>query len=162
MKVDAIPVRRPRQRARVAIENILVAVDFSDGSKAALRYAARLASALDAAVTVVNVIEVNCGWLKYGADEFPALDEQARENRRRTLQSFARDSGGGGSWSYSARLGKPAEEIAEAARKVNADIIVIATRGLRGVKHAVIGSTAEEVVRIAPCPVWVVPVKGDL
>lgn len=162
MKVNAIPVRRPRPRARVAIENILVAVDFSDGSKAALRYATQLAAALEAAVTVVNVIEVNNGWLKYGADEFRVLDEQARENQRRTLQSFARECGADRSWRYIASLGKPAEEIAEAAREVGADVILIATRGLTGVQHAVTGSTAEEVVRIAPCPVWIVPAKGVL
>jgi nucleotide-binding universal stress UspA family protein len=162
MKVNSIPVARPRQPARVAIENILVAVDFSDGSKAALRYAAQLAGAFDAAVTVVNVIEVNYGWMNYGANEFGLLDEQSRENRKRTLQSFARECGAGLWWRYSARLGKPAEEIAEAAREVGADIIVIATRGHTGLKHAMIGSTAEEVVRTAPCPVWVVPVKGAL
>src|SRR5687767_5082324 len=88
-----MPHLRARQRARAAIDNILVAVDFSDDSKAALRYAAQLARAFDAAVIVVNVIGVNYGWLKYGADEFPALDEQARENRKRTLQSFVRECG---------------------------------------------------------------------
>lgn len=162
MKVNAIPVRRPRRRARVAIENMLVAVDFSDGSKAALHYAAQLAGAFDAAVTIVNVVEVNYGWLNFGADEFPVLDEQAREDRKCTLRSFVRECGSKPSWRYIARMGKPAEEIAEVAREVKADIIVIATRGLSGLKHAMIGSTAEEVVRMAPCPVWVVPVKGAL
>ena len=162
MKTNAIADARPRKRARGAIKIILAAVDFSDGSKAALRYAAQLAGAFDASMTVVNVIEVNYGWLNYGADEFPVLDEQARENRKRTLQSFARECGADRSWRYLARLGKPAEEIAEAAREVNADIIVIATRGHTGFKHAMIGSTAKEVVRVAACPVWVVPAKGAL
>jgi hypothetical protein len=43
------------------------------------------------------------GWLNYGADEFPALDEQARENRKRTLQSFVREYGADPSWRYIAR-----------------------------------------------------------
>src|SRR5687767_8668711 len=100
MKANSIPMTRPRQRTRVAIDHILVAVDFSDGSKAALRYAAQLAGAMDTAVTVVNVIEVNYGWLKYGANSFPMLDEQARENRKCTLQSFARECGAGPAWRY--------------------------------------------------------------
>jgi len=162
MKVNAIPVAGRRHRARVTIENILVAVDFSDSSKAALRHATQLADAFDAAVTIVNVIEVNNGWLNYGGDPFPVLDEEARENRKRTLQRFARECGALRSWRYIARLGKPAEEIVEAAREVNADIVVIATRGLSGLKHAMIGSTTEEVVRMARCPVWVVPMKGAL
>lgn len=153
-----VPVRR--QGSPVAFENILVAVDFSDGSKAALRYAAQLALAFKARVTVATVIEVNDGLLNYGGKGFPVLDEQSRENRRRTLQSFARECGATGSWRYIARLGKPVNEIVEAAREVNADGIVIATRGLTGVKHAMIGSTAEHVVREAPCPVWIVPAKG--
>jgi len=162
MKVNAIPVAKWRQRARVGIVNILVAVDFSDGSKAAVRYAAQLAAAFDAAVTVVNVVEINYGWMKYGANEFGLLDEQSRENRKRTLQSFARECGAGLWWRYIARLGNPAEEIAETAREVDSDVVLIATRGLTGVQHTVIGSTAEQVVRTAPCPVWVVPVKGAL
>jgi nucleotide-binding universal stress UspA family protein len=54
-----MPHLRARQRARAAIDNILVAADFSDDSKAALRYAAQLARAFDAVVIVVNVIDVN-------------------------------------------------------------------------------------------------------
>ncbi len=126
------PVPGPRQRAGVALENILVAADFSDGSKTALRYAAQLALAFKAAVTVVNVIEVNDGLLEYAARGFPVLDEQSRENRRRTLQSFALECGATGSWRYLARLGKSVDEIVEAAREVNANVIVIGTRGLTG------------------------------
>ena len=154
------PAPERRQRAPLAFDNILVAVDFSDGSKAALRYAAQLSAPFKAKVTVVNVIEVNDGLLNLGARAFPVLDEQSRENRRRTLQSFALECGATRSWRYVARLGKPVAEIVAAAREVSADVIVIATRGLTGVKHTVIGSTAEQVVRVAPCPVWIVPAKG--
>jgi nucleotide-binding universal stress UspA family protein len=157
--ITSPPVPPRRQRPPVALENILVAVDFSDGSKAALRYAAQLALTFDSAVTVVNVIEANYGLLNYGGD-FPVLDEESRENRRRTLQSFARECGAKPRWRYVACLGKPADEIVESARELGADLIVIGTRGLTGVTHAVTGSTAEHVVRAAPCPVWIVPAKG--
>src|SRR5687768_4067112 len=110
---QSMPVR---QRARVAFDNILVAVDFSDGSKTALRYAAQLALAFKARVTVANVIEVNDGLLNYGGKAFRVLDEQSRENRKRTLQSFARECGATGSWRYIARLGKPVNEIVETTR----------------------------------------------
>ena len=53
-------------------------------------------------------------------------------------------------------IGKPYQEIVATAKKKNADLIVIATHGHTGLKHALIGSTAERVVRHAGCPVLVV------
>ena len=52
-----------------------------------------------------------------------------------------------------------AHEIVEAARDLDSDLIVIATHGYTGWKHLCIGSTAERVVRTAPCPVFVVREK---
>jgi nucleotide-binding universal stress UspA family protein len=53
-------------------------------------------------------------------------------------------------------VGKPFHEIVAAAKQMEADLIVIATHGHTGFKHAIPGSTAERVVRHAPCPVLVV------
>ena len=57
------------------------------------------------------------------------------------------------------RTGMPAHEIVEAAKELEVDLIVIATNGLTGWKHFCIGSTAESVVRAAPCSVLVVREK---
>lgn len=54
------------------------------------------------------------------------------------------------------RQGKPCAEIVAAARDLNIDLIVLATRGYTGLRHVLLGSTAEQVVRHAPCPVRVV------
>ena len=54
------------------------------------------------------------------------------------------------------RIGKPHREIVAEAKEAGADLIVIATHGYTGLKHAFIGSTAERVVRHASCPVLVV------
>ena len=51
------------------------------------------------------------------------------------------------------RNGRPSHEIVAAAKELDADFIVISTHGRTGLKHAFIGSTAENVVRHAPCPV---------
>jgi nucleotide-binding universal stress UspA family protein len=56
----------------------------------------------------------------------------------------------------SQRLGTPYEEIVKVAKEREVDLIVIATYGYTGLKHFLLGSTAERVVRIAPCPVLVV------
>jgi universal stress protein A len=54
------------------------------------------------------------------------------------------------------REGKPADEILAAAREWEADVIVIGTHGRSGVSRLVLGSTADLVVRHAPCPVLVI------
>ena len=54
------------------------------------------------------------------------------------------------------RLGQPHREITEAAKELHVDLIVLATHGYTGLKHAFLGSTAERVVRHAPCPVLTV------
>jgi universal stress protein A len=149
-----------RETPNAPRHKILVAADFSDGSRAALRYAARLADPFNAAVTVLNVVEVNAGWLKIGANDFRVLDEQLRESTRLRLADFARENGGARSWQCVARLGKPVDEIIRAAEELGVEVVVIATRGLTGLKHAVIGSTAEAVVRRAPCAVWIIPGKS--
>ena len=50
----------------------------------------------------------------------------------------------------------PASAINLAADEINADLIVMGTRGLAGLKHAMLGSVAERVVRLSPCPVLTV------
>jgi nucleotide-binding universal stress UspA family protein len=58
------------------------------------------------------------------------------------------------------RIGKPYHEICSMAKTLGADLIVIATHGYTGLKHALLGSTAERVVRHASCPVLVVRDKA--
>ena len=156
-RVKAMSAERKRETPNARTRKILVAVDFSDGSRAALRYAAQLAGPLNAAVTVLNVVEVNNGWLKIGANAFPILDEQLCQSTGLRLVDFAHENGIASSGQFLTRLGKPVEEIVRVAEELEIDLIVIATRGFTGLKHAAIGSTAEGVVRRAPCAVWIVP-----
>lgn len=51
------------------------------------------------------------------------------------------------------RDSEPGSAIAEYAEEIGADLIVMGTRGLTGIKHALLGSTAERALRLAPCPV---------
>jgi nucleotide-binding universal stress UspA family protein len=60
---------------------------------------------------------------------------------------------------WKVRAGLPSHEIVEAAKEMDVDLIVVATHGYTGWKHFCIGSTAERVVRAAPCPVLVVREK---
>jgi nucleotide-binding universal stress UspA family protein len=56
--------------------------------------------------------------------------------------------------------GKPFERIVKAAGDLKADFIVMATHGYTGLKHMLLGSTAERVIRLAPCPVLTLRAEG--
>jgi nucleotide-binding universal stress UspA family protein len=58
-------------------------------------------------------------------------------------------------------IGDPASEIVDAARELDAGVIVIPSRGKTGLRRWMIGSVAEKVVRQAPCPVLVLPIPDE-
>jgi len=149
---------RRRANGGLQLQRILVPVDFSEGSAHALRYGERVAKAFGGQITILNVIPLNEGLLRLGANQLKLLDEQMQENQRRQLVQFARSSGMDAPSDCLVRMGNPTEEIPAAARDIKADLIVIATRGLTGMKRSLLGSTAEAVVRRARCAVWIVPV----
>jgi universal stress protein A len=145
---------------RLHIRRILVPTDFSESAKRALRYAQRFAEQFQAEVILVHVIEpiVYPPELGYASFEVPMVTEQAlRQSATKELEALQRKLGGRQlSVRFSVRTGRPFNEIAEAARELGADLIIISTHGFTGLKHALLGSTAERVVRHAPCPVLTV------
>jgi universal stress protein A len=141
------------------IKRILVPVDFSDSSSNAIKYARRIGELAKAALIFVHVIEPDGS----GACEAlpPICVEELKANTEENLRALvqaARESGIKGATSMS-RSGMPAHEIVEVAKESDVDLIVIATHGYTGWKHFCIGSTAERVVRAAPCSVLVVREK---
>ena len=157
MKTQEMPT--PPGSSAFGIKRILVPVDFSDPSSKAVKYAHHIGELLKVDLIFINVIE---------PDQSLALDtvppvciEELKANTEENLRALvkaARESGIKGATSIS-RSGMPAHEIVEAAKKSDVDLIVIATHGYTGWKHFCIGSTAERVVRAAPCPVLVVREK---
>lgn len=140
------------------LKRILVPVDFSDHSVKAMRYAVRFAEQFGASLVLVHVAEP----VRYPESIIipPAMEEANRELVKRTraaLAKFAaREVPARLACQNVVRLGSAYEEIAAAAKDTDADLIVIATHGHTGLKHLVLGSTAERVVRHAPCPVLTV------
>src|SRR5688572_32797393 len=86
-------IESPLSRRNAKIRRILAAVDLSPGGKAALQYADKLSRVFGASMTVINVAEVNDGWLLLGAQGFLLLDVQLRENHRRHLIDMVRSGG---------------------------------------------------------------------
>jgi universal stress protein A len=58
--------------------------------------------------------------------------------------------------SHVVRLGRAWQEVAEIAKEKKSDLIILATHGYTGLKHVLLGSVAEKIVRHAPCPVLTV------
>jgi nucleotide-binding universal stress UspA family protein len=143
-----------------SVSRILVPVDFSDPSRAALDYAATLARTFGATLDVLHVWEAPSfaprasGLASSGAGE-PSLDELVRRNADEELDGFvekARERGVTVRASRTAR-GVPWHTIVAAAKEGNYDLIVIGTHGRTGLPRVLLGSVAENVVRHAQCPV---------
>jgi len=146
------PSVHPRQ-----ILSILVAVDFSEYARAALDYAAFLAERFGATLTLVHSVEpyvypedLSAG---FTLEEIDAHWMQKQNERLETLRQTVKKEI---PVSVVITMGPAWNRIIGTAKSRNADLIVIGTHGRTGLKHALMGSTAERVVRHATCPVLVV------
>jgi nucleotide-binding universal stress UspA family protein len=135
------------------IGRILVPVDFSEHSQKALRYALAFAAQFGAEVTLVHIVEQ----MVYPGDwMYPPLaaTDFATEKREQVLERLrALDAGSGVKTKHVVRLGRAWQEVVEIAREQKADMIILATHGYTGIKHVLLGSVAEKILRHAPCPV---------
>lgn len=139
---------------------ILFATDFSDCSGRAQEYAMYFATAWDAKLDVVHVVE-GPAWLKGNAAELAAV-EQARKVAAQRLDAvhdqMARSGIGA---SVRQVMGIPNEQINLAAREDGVDLVVLGTQGRTNSLYGLVGSTAERVIKEGPCPVLAVPKLGD-
>lgn len=140
-----------------SIRKILVPVDFSECSRKALRYAIPFAMQFEASLTLLYVTPMNYTVGEFGMVDSPLMASQVREAEEKAMAKLLREEiGDRVPVIQQTRLGRPASEIAAAAKEMDADLIIIATHGHTGLKHMLLGSVTEDVVRIAPCPVLVV------
>jgi nucleotide-binding universal stress UspA family protein len=143
----------------MSVRRILVATDFSPGAQAAIKLAVSLARPLGASLTVLNVFPLP-NWVLPDGTVFladaPTLGElstRATAALDTIKQALTAD---GLEVDTQAVPGSPAEEIVRAAREGNYDMVVMGTHGRTGLRHLLIGSVAERVVRLASCPVLTV------
>lgn len=141
------------------LKKILVPVDFSECSNKALDYAVAFAGQLGADLTVLHVIPPYYA-VPYGLNQCEEIQAELQQAGQEKLMQLVCDEVPPPLRAKTfLRTGRPATEIIDAARELAADIIIISTHGHTGLKHAFFGSTAEEVVRRAPCPVLTVREK---
>ena len=141
-----------------AIKSILVSVDLAEGSDRVLDYALDFASKLGARLTLLHVY--NLPVYNFPDGSFVPTAEvaaQVGDAARRSLDAtLANLKGRGIELTGMLRSGPPAQEICDVAKEVGADLIIMGTHGRGALGRAVLGSTANAVVRTATVPVLTV------
>jgi nucleotide-binding universal stress UspA family protein len=145
-------------------QHILVPTDFSANADYALDYAIELAQVLQARLTVLYVFHVSP--LALG-DAPPAvlsatLQEMEATTQQQMQATLARVQQAGLQGDSAIVEGLPFQTIIDTAQARGADLIVMGTHGRTGLAHALLGSVAEKVMRLAPCPVLVTRGTTDL
>ena len=145
----------PGTAAPGAIRRILAPTDFSDNAAEAVRVAGALAISYQAAVDLLHIISAPVLPDVYGlgllwTDIVPDVVQRSQE----ALELLAERALGHYAGAVRAKVGVPADAIIRAA--ADADLVVMATHGLTGLKRFALGSVTERVVQHAPCPVFTV------
>jgi universal stress protein A len=143
------------------IRSILLPTDFSECGNYALSYAASLARSFGASILCVHVIEPMVPTVGYSGmtEPLPIADitDQLENSAERELPKIAeREECAGLEIEELIVHGEAASEIVSVARERKVDLIVVSSHGRTGLGRILFGSTAEAVVRHAPCPVLVV------
>ena len=142
----------------IQINSILVAFDFSETSKNALTYGHNVARQFGGRLHVLHVADVIATSAAQFYPEGPGDPEaKAIELGMKQLRTALAAAGIGAEAMAEVRVSpSPAPLICEYAKEIHADLIIVGTHGRSGVSRLLMGSVAEHVVRLAPCPVLVV------
>lgn len=167
----------------MAFRHLLVPTDFSEPANHALRYATEEAALHNAKVTLLHVQPSDTETEVYyisGAQAAGAgldlvsggrlvtppapeptvvrrdLSDEALAKLHDLVPEACKDT-----WQVALAVGRPAEAVVRFAQEQHVDLIVMATHGRTGLKHVLLGSVAEKVVQLAPCPVLTVRRAGN-
>ncbi len=142
----------------IHVQRILVPIDFSDNAASVLDWAAHLAKEHGSRILLLHVYHLPVEFQQLeGAYLPPDFWSTVKNEAEQQLGRFAEDLRGRGlEVEALVREGYPATVIVEEAESLEADLVVIGTHGLSGLKHMLLGSIAERVVQKAPCPVLTV------
>jgi nucleotide-binding universal stress UspA family protein len=148
-------VRAPSRNIR--LKKMLVPTDFSERSQKALKYALQFAKQFKSEITLLHVVEVRFAGSEAGVVDLIQLESDLRESGKIQLEQLARNVASEMvKIRTEIRIGIPYMEITEMADEKKIDMLVVSTHGYTGLKHVFMGSTAERIIRHAPCPVLTV------
>jgi nucleotide-binding universal stress UspA family protein len=135
-------------------KKILVPTDFSEDSLMALREALRFHQLCQAEVLLLHVTEPAFEGLRIQTSD---LHEKSQSEAQHQLEGLATAYFDSAEFVTTlVKQGRAAEVICEVAQALKVDAIFIATHGITALKHLMLGSVVENVVRQAPCSVLVV------
>ncbi len=142
----------------IEIRQILVAVDFSEHAKPVIEWGTHLAQEHGSRLTLLHAYHLPVEFQQLEGAYLPQdfwtnVRTEAQQNLSRYAEEVSRK---GIEVETVVREGYPATVIEEEAVRQSADLIVIGTRGLSGIKHLLLGSIAKRVVQKSPCPVLTV------
>jgi nucleotide-binding universal stress UspA family protein len=147
----------------LTIRRILAPSDFSDASRRAVDYAADLAERFGAELALLHVVEIPPGLsastlMRSGADgRMEPMGDYLRNIAMETLRGLGAEAQKRGLVvTYTIELGDAEKEIRRAAQRLPADLVVVGTHGRTGLRHLLLGSVAERVVRQSDIPVLTV------
>jgi nucleotide-binding universal stress UspA family protein len=148
----------------MTLKRILVPVDFSPPSLQALDYAIKFGRPLRAEFVLVHAVEpmyfaATNGIYGVGHDASIFYREIERSAGLQLAKLAARLRRRHVRVRILLLVGRPHQAIADAAKKLKADLVIMATHGRSGLSHVVLGSVAERVVRTAPCAVLTIRPK---
>ena len=133
-------------------KSVLIPIDFSDLSYQAIAPAQELVED-SAALTLIHVLAP-----LHPADPAAMWDTVSDEDRKQKVQLFTRDKlseMGYDSINIEVAIGDTPSKIVDYAQEIEADLIVMPSHGRKGVSRFLLGSVAEQVVRLAHCPVLI-------
>lgn len=137
-------------------QQLLVAVDFSDQSVKALNVACDIAKRLGARLHIVHFVPMRIMdmGMEGGVGFIEEMHKSELAEAGTRLEQFVRDhTGPEDRVERHLRSGEPAAEVNPMAGEIGADLIVIGTHGRTGLKHLLMGSVAENILRTADVPV---------
>lgn len=152
--------RNGKSQDALSFRKILVPIDFSDCSMKGLTYAKALARQFGSKLVLLNSVALQyyVASDEYARYDFPLLLQQTEKAAREQMQELVRETDWDGiEVASSLQIGHAGQQICARAIDHDADLIVTATHGRTGLKHLLLGSTAEYIVRHAHCSVLVVP-----
>ncbi len=140
-------------------KTILCPTDFSDESFLAIAYGLRFAQSTDGTLLIAHIVHIPTGELYEtagGTAHVMTFDEARHRDLARLEEIRAQQLGGYAKCELLVDVGEPYDQLMAIAQQRQVDLIVTATHGRTGLRHLVLGSVAERIIRHAPCPVFVV------
>ena len=166
MSISQPSVKTNLQAGESKTLSILVPTDFSEAARNAFDYALHIADNLSAKITLLFVYQeshVASGYLP--SDLVEKMKKETIELATRLFSEYKESAQQ--KWGDSIQMdtkllcGRPASELVQYSQELEADIIIMGTKGAASPAERILGSIAAEVLRRAGCPVWVIPAETD-